>query len=96
MSVEFAVDHGVLVDQPPFERGLVVISVHVVGVWPAISARKYRKTTVKPKFPLKKTSFKTSHLRNTHVEMLDRDIVSESVRPELRLACSESRRDTGL
>lgn len=35
--------------------------------------------------------------KSTHVvDMLEMDIVSESVRPELKLASSESRRETGL
>lgn len=33
---------------------------------------------------------------NTYVDILEIDIVSESVRPELKLASSESRRETGL
>lgn len=33
---------------------------------------------------------------STHADMLEIDIVSESVRPELKLANSESRRETGL
>lgn len=34
--------------------------------------------------------------KTTHFDMLEIDIVSESVRPELKLANSESRRETGL
>lgn len=41
---------------------------------------------------MKKKERKTS----THADMLEIDIVSESVLPELKLANSESRRETGL
>lgn len=36
------------------------------------------------------------NIKNTYFDMLEIDIVSESVRPELKLASSESRRETGL
>lgn len=40
---------------------------------------------------------KSIEIKRTHVvDMLEMDIVSESVRPELRLASSESRLETGL
>jgi hypothetical protein len=43
-----------------------------------------------------KTNKKNQKHVSTHAEMLEIDIVSESVRPELKLANSESRRETGL
>lgn len=39
---------------------------------------------------------KINQNKSTYTDMLEIDIVSESARPELKLACSESRRETGL
>lgn len=46
--------------------------------------------------PLNFEKWKNKKLITHVVDMLEMDIVSESVRPELRLANSESRRETGL
>lgn len=46
--------------------------------------------------PLNLEKWKNKKLITHVVDMLEMDIVSESVRPELRLANSESRRETGL